>query len=382
MTPTEQDFFFSITKISLWNREKDKQHLQSLLQRSAYSWQSILKSYEDHALLGVVADTILSLSNQTQLSDHQRNYIFQYVANLHQKHFQTQQAIVSAFEKLEGAGCNPILLKGEGLAQIYPLRCIRACGDVDVYVGEKDFDMAVACMQSLCVANDVEQAKFGNHDYSIKYKGIPFEIHFKPGYASVEKAEPRFQELANSWLVPEKCQSINILGKSILIPAAQYNILYVFDHLTRHYRNSELGIRQFIDWALLLKKSDFQESVLKTHLEELQILDAWRRLAGVLHVALGMENIPFYDAGDTIRSEKIIQVVMSRGNFAQQLTELEAKGGLYYLLSLFKRSREIGLVFPDYSRKWLSIQLKLSLKSYFKNTLQINQINRIISSIR
>ncbi len=366
MNRLELDIFLSLLRISLWDRETDKLHLQEHLELRDFSWTSIFKAIEDHALLGVVADTILSLSEYNQLNEQQKNYILQYVANSRQKRFLTQQVLVEVFEKLEALGCNPILLKGEGLARLYPTRCIRACGDVDVYIGTKDFDKAVSCMQSLCKANDVDHAKYGNHDYSIKYKGIPFEIHFKPGYASVEKAEQRFQELANFWLVPKKCQTINILGKQILIPADQYNILYVFEHLARHYRNSELGIRQFMDWALLLEKSEFQESVLKTHLEELQVLYAWRRLAGVLQDGLGLENVPFFEPNRSKRSKKIIEVVMSRGNFAQQLTDLEAKGGFCFVLSLFKRSREIGLVFPEYSKKWLSSELKKSVGGYLK----------------
>ena len=366
MNQTEQGIFFSLLRISLWNREKDKLYLYGLLERGDILWQSILKLFEDHALLGVVADAILSLSKHIQLNEQQQNHILQYVANAHQKHFQTQQAIVEVFSKLEDAGCKPILLKGEGLAQIYPPRCFRACGDVDVYVGTKDFDKAVGCMKSLCEKNDVDLAKYGNHDYSIKYKGIPFEIHFKPGYASVEKAEQKFQELAIYWLTPEKCQTITILGKQILIPAAQYNILYVFEHLARHYRNSELGIRQFLDWALLLEKTEFQESVLKIHLEKLQVLDAWCRLAGILHYGLAMENVPFFESNYSEQSKEIMKVVLSRGNFAQQLTAMESKGGIYYILSLFKKSKEIGLVFPEFSKKWLSMRLKETVERYFK----------------
>lgn len=366
MNLIEQDIFFSLLRISLWNREKDYLCLHELLAQKVFSLQTIIKSFEEHALLGVVADSFLSLSEQIQLNEHQKIYILQHVANLHQLHFRTRQAIVEVFEKLDKVGCKPILLKGEGLTQVYPSRCVRACGDVDVYVGTNDFDKAVACMKSLCEASDVDHARLSNHDYSISYKGIPFEIHFKPGYASVEKAEMRFQEIANFWLVPEKCQSVHVLGRQILIPAAQYNILYIFEHLARHYRNSELGIRQFVDWALLLEKSDFQESVLKSNLEELQVFEAWKRLGEVLHEVMGLEKIPFCTLDEkNKRSKEILQVVMRRGNFAQQSINLEERGGLFYIFSLFKRSREIGLVFPNYSRRWLSKQLKASMKSSF-----------------
>ena len=370
MNQTERDIFFCLLRISLWNREPDKFHLQGLLDRSDFSWPSILKSFEEHALLGVVADTILSLSEHTLLNEHQKNLIIQYVANSHQLHFKTLQVLVEVFEKFEEIGCNPILLKGEGLAQLYPSRCLRACGDVDVYVGSKDFDKAVACLNSMCEERDLNHAVLSRHDYSIKYKGILFEIHFKPGYATVDKAEQRFQELANYWLVPEKCQTITILGKQFLIPAAQYNIIYVFEHLARHFRNSELGIRQFLDWALLLEKKDFQESILKKNLEELFVLDAWKKLGGVLQEGLGMEKILFSETCDCILSKDLIRVVLSRGNFGQQKTYLEEKGKIFYLISLFKKSKDVALVFPEYSNKWLVNRLKESIGGYLKKMIK------------
>lgn len=360
MNSSEQDIFFSILRLSLWDREEDKRTLQRLLEQRSYSWPAVLQAFVDHALLGVVANTILSLSDTDQPDEKQRSFIVQYVANLCQRHFLIQQVIVEVFESLETVGCSPILLKGEGLAQLYSSQCVRACGDVDVYVGKQDFDKAVACMQSICEAKDVAHAKFGNHDYSVSYRGILFEVHFTPGYASVEKAEQRFQQLATEWLVPERCESITILGKKILVPAAQYNLLYNFEHLARHYRNSELGIRQFVDWAVLLDKLHFNDSILKQNLEDLQVLDAWQRMAGVMQVALGVEQVPFVEQRANRRSQKILTVVMSRGNFAQQSTELEAKGGIFYILSLFKKLREIALVFPDYAWKWLQKQLRIS----------------------
>ena len=345
-------------------------YLQNLLKRSDYSWLPILKSIEDHALLGVVADTILSLSDQLHLNDIQKNYILQYVANSQQIHFKTQLVLVEVFEKLDTFGCNPILLKGEGLAQLYPSRCVRACGDVDIYVGTKDFDKAVSCLKSMCEERDLAHAVLSRHDYSVKYKGILFEIHFKPGYATIEKAEQRFQELASYWLEPEKCQTITILGKQILIPAAQYNILYVFEHLARHFRNSELGIRQFLDWALLLEKTEFQESILKKDLEELFVLDAWKKFGGVLREGLGMEIIPFIEATDNKLSKELIFVLMKRGNFGKMKSYLEIKGKFFYLLSLFGKSREVALVFPQYSKKWLAKRLKESFCGYFKKKIR------------
>lgn len=377
MKSIELDIFFCLLRISLWNRETEKSHIQGLLERSDYSWSSIQKTIEDHALLGVVADAILSLSEHIHLNEQQKNYLLQFVANSHQKHFLTQQVLVEIFEKFEEVGCNPILLKGEGLAQLYPSRCVRACGDVDVYVGTKDFDKAVSCLNSMCESKDIKHAELSRHDYSIKYKGILFEIHFKPGYATVEKAEQRFQELANYWLVPEKCQTITILGKQILIPAAQYNILYVFEHLARHFRNSELGIRQFLDWALLLEKTDFQESTLKKNLEELFVLDAWTRLGGVLQEGLGMEKIPFMEANDSKLSKDLIRIILSRGNFGQHKTYLEQKGRIFFLLSLFKKSKEVALVFPEYSKKWLVKRLKESIGGYIKKKIKGN--NNVLS---
>ena len=362
--------FFSLLRVSLWHRTEDQQQLEALLAQEKEGWPSVLASLDEHALIGVVADAILSLPAELQPDAKQQGRLMQQMASMSLYRYQTQQAIVEVVTRLEEADCHPILLKGEGLTQLYPERCLRASGDVDVYVGEKDFEQAVACINALCTPEAVEHGKYGNHDYSIQYRGIPFEIHFKPGYAAVERCEEQFQQLARTWLVPERCDHITLLGKEILTPAQQYNILYVFEHLARHYRNSELGIRQFLDWSLALDRLTFDEMTLRHDLERLDELKAWQRLAGILQQYLGVKAVPFLDTAPTPRrTDRILNAVMRRGNFAQRLDEMDQRGGFFHLASLYQQSRDVALIYPNYAHRWFLRQLKTSILGVLSNPL-------------
>ena len=362
MSNLQSSLIFPLLRVALWHRAEDQQQLEALLAQEKEPWPSVLAMLDEHALLGVVTDAILSLPAELQPEAQQQGELMQELASMSQCRYKTQQAIAEVFTRLEEAGCHPILLKGEGLAQLYPERIQRACGDVDVYVGEEAFGQAVACINALCTPEAVAQGKYGNHDYSIEYRGIPFEIHFKPGYAAVERCEEQFQQLSRTWLVPERCYHITLLGEEVLIPAPQYNILYVFEHLARHYRNAELGIRQFLDWTLVLDRLTFDKATLRHDLEQLGELTAWQRLGALLQQYLGVKYVPFIDAApDPQRTDKLLSAVMRRGNFAQRLDEVDQRGGLWHLAALWQQSRDVALIYPDYARRWLLQQLKASL---------------------
>ena len=54
-------------------------------------------------------------------------------------HISNEKTISITIDALRSAGIEPILLKGEGNAYYYPLPYIRECGDVDLYVGKKNY---------------------------------------------------------------------------------------------------------------------------------------------------------------------------------------------------------------------------------------------------
>lgn len=58
---------------------------------------------------------------------------------MHSQMNMTLQLLVLTLRK---AGIEPVLLKGQGLSRYYPTPELRQCGDIDIYVGEENYEKA------------------------------------------------------------------------------------------------------------------------------------------------------------------------------------------------------------------------------------------------
>ena len=181
---------------------------------------------------------------------------------IHELHNKT---IVEVFTLFENSGIHPILLKGQGLAQLYPQPELRQCGDIDIYIGQADYEKACRIMDGYCGPSAKENAFYEDQlHYHIFNGSITFEVHRKAVDAAKPYKDKEFNVLAYGWLQYEKCDTILINDKMILVPNPQYNTLYVFDHLIKHIRCKGVNLRQFCDWMMVVY-SNSRKIILQIH---------------------------------------------------------------------------------------------------------------------
>jgi len=360
----EQVIFFELLRSALWEREPDLSVFSG-----DWAWESILSSFNDHALLGVVADTITNLSPEYLPNVEQQQLIFLTVANLIQTHKRQDLLITKLFAELETVGCQPILLKGQGLAALYPKRCIRSCGDIDIYVCPVQFEKAKAVMNDHADTEEIAYAEEieAEHHYKITIEGTIIELHHLAGDPGNPKYKTQFQQNAAAYLVPEKCDKITIdspNGKvSVLVPSKEFNVWYIFNHLVHHFAGQGVGLRQFCDWLIVLKNYNPQPAItlnLLTHnLKNIGLLRAWKILGGILVNQFGFPAAlyPAYDAKQAHKSQGFILRELIEGKnfrFGSYNTDLtEQKHGLRRVFSAlyacYRGSRPLVIVSRTYS---------------------------------
>ncbi len=312
MTPTEQNIFFSLLRTSIWQRHPDL----TLFDSPDWSWSPICKALESHALLAIAADSIMTINDQLpldkQLNPMQSMAIFQYSASIAQTHYELNNAIRKSFAALNNAGCHPILLKGQGLATLYPQRNTRSCGDIDIYVGLEEYDKSCEAIRKFINNPEAEaSAEEEAHHYEIHDGKIAYEIHRYPSVAGNQKYQDKYYKLSADYLHFSECDSVKIesttskSGKTevftIPVPSLQYNVLYVFNHLCQHIWEGGVGLKQLIDWMLLLnhalrQPSKFDVQLLRSDLKAIGLFRAWRILGGILVYQFGFPKdfFPFW----------------------------------------------------------------------------------------
>ncbi len=125
-----------LTRSGLWNSTPNPD-----LFDPAPNWNEILYLAKQQTLLGVIAPAIEKLPPKAQpprataLRLHQRITLNRQFYTLH------SEVLGKLIEFLKSCGAQkPVLLKGLGISQNYPDPTLRQCGDIDIYIGEENFE--------------------------------------------------------------------------------------------------------------------------------------------------------------------------------------------------------------------------------------------------
>ena len=145
-----EDIFFSLLRSALWGT--DVQIPEDFAQ-----WGTVMKFAKTQALLGLVAEVLLTRNEIRNTLPEKFVEKLQHISmtnvGMHSQMNMTLQLLVPA---LRNAGIEPVLLKGQGLAKYYPTPELRQCGDIDIYVGEENYEKAYdAILPIVCLG--VEQ---------------------------------------------------------------------------------------------------------------------------------------------------------------------------------------------------------------------------------
>lgn len=142
-------------------------------------------------------------------------------------------------------GC---VLKGQGVALLYPKPEYRQSGDIDMWVGTSEGKLA-------SVSSVVSYAKqHGVHvsHVDIKHADMRFfndaqvEIHFKPSYSYNFIYDHRL----TSWFGLKAKEQFENFDSTVgfAYPTISFNLVYSLLHIYRHLFSEGIGLRQMLDY--------------------------------------------------------------------------------------------------------------------------------------
>ena len=219
------------------------------------------------------------------------------------------------------------LIKGYSLSGLYPDPDMREFGDVDIYVGEKNYTRA---------AQIVTDAYPNAHWHSDIRGGIHFtlvldenidrvvELHRVTMEFPDKKANALYQAFTHKYL-DNNTATVDIYGQSVSAPSAAYNALYVFMHAWHHFESTGVGFRQLGDWALCLHHAYQQSSpqaweALSQEMDEiltaLHMKTAWQTFGHLLvnELQLPVEAFPLYTERYQKRAKRLLRQMLRDGH--------------------------------------------------------------------
>ena len=353
MESRAKNLFFALLRRALWGGEV-------CLDYDAVSREDLL------AVVGMSkSQTVKGLISCELLEDEELSALFsekdrEVLTNWVMVNWLTSQKISQTLAKvakeLHGHRIRPVLLKGAGVAHYYLRPELRQCGDIDIYVAPESFLKACEVLDAMAdVEGDKNDITALKKHYRAHIEKTHVELHrFTDIYfpKSLDKVYQKISDEGTSeGLVP-----MGFYGVEVMTPSTDFNVFFVFNHFWHHFILEGVGLRQICDWCILLhaNRDKIDREHLGDMLDRMGLMKEWKVFGNIAVDALGLpkDEMPFYEPRYQRQAEKVLNIILSEGNFGVENFRRYRRPKAYYAGKLYsfrkriQRSLRVFGIFP------------------------------------
>lgn len=322
---------------------------------SEKEWNEIFGLAKKQALVGIMFAGVERLPQEQWPP---RNVVLQWAMmaeSIKHRNRQTTDACLRLTEVLSKDGFETCILKGQanhayydGLNSEHSLGQLRICGDVDVWIWPKAKTLhPVKSIIDYCQSKKILLSLCHLHAEVKPVNGVPVEIHFRPSFLNHPLRDRYFQLLFQS----AQFEKVNIDGCGELTKLrVDYDLLFQLNHIYRHLLDEGVGMRQVLDFYMLLKayrkeslvRGDLMDSsVLLKHVKACGMGRFSSALMYVLRKIFDTDSSELLCAPSEHHGSFLLDEMMLAGNFGHydaRMSTLEVrKGKLSYQLQKASR---------------------------------------------
>ncbi len=315
-TKAEQ-LFLQLYRSALWADLPQEAPLA--LRADEATWLQVADVAEGQTCQGLLADALSRLPLESRPPKSVYFSLVTATADAEDANRKMNHYLRGLFPMLERQGIRAWLLKGQGLAQCYPQPTHRLSGDMDVLIPRKEeFERAVRIFSARLPRGNQEDE--GRYERTFCLDGIVIELHSRV----VTDLNPRFRRRFPAWSWTYYEQEPVRWG-DVSLPPVDFDAVFVFVHLARHYVGGGIGLRQVADWMrfLYVHRADGQHPIDVARLEHdvahLGLRRLWKVFAAmaVHHLGCPASVMPLYDASPRYRkaADAVLRSILDEGNF-------------------------------------------------------------------
>lgn len=304
--------FFALVKAGLW--EQDVQ----LAPFKEIDFNQVYRLAEEQSVIGLVAAGLEYVVDIKLPKDIVLRFVGQTL-QLEQNNSAMNSFICFLIDKMRGADIYSLLVKGQGIAQCYKRPFWRACGDVDLYLSDGNYEKAKEFLLPLACSVEPEGLYKKHFEMVIDHWIVELHGSMRSGLSS--KMDKVIDGAQNEVFHDGNVRSWMNGNTRILLPGVNSDVIFVFTHFIKHFYCEGLGLRQICDWCRLLwtYKDSLNYGLLESRIRKMGLLSEWKAFATLAVDYLGMpsEVMPLYEDKSILkrRARFIISFILDVGNF-------------------------------------------------------------------
>lgn len=312
--------FFQLLQIALGHRRAFE------TSPTPEAWRALYEMSKKQALLGVMFTAVEQLPPDQQPPKPLLLQWYMLRRKIEQSNLLLNERCQTLQQRLRSEGYEGCVLKGQGVAQLYPQPLYRQCGDIDVWVRPMGKKLSLSRRRRVLIhwvktCLDAQAQPVYHHIDAPFFDDAAVELHFTPSwqyhYAHNRRLQAWFESVADE-------QFVHTLG-TLPTPTVQFNIIYLLLHIYRHIFNEGIGFRQMMDYyyALLAWNEQEQSGVepareaLVWQLRELGLYSFATAVMWVLGEVFLLPRTAMFCAPDVEKGRFLLHEMLEAGNFGQ-----------------------------------------------------------------
>lgn len=317
---SNMDLFFELLRAGLWEKE---------IRLSPYKEVDLSEVYriaEEQSVIGLVAAGLEHVSDVKVPQQWALQFAGQTI-QLEQRNKAMNVFVAKLIEKLRNEDVYTLLVKGQGVAQCYERPLWRACGDVDLYLNNDNYEKAKKLL--LPVATNIEEEEKKRLHLGMTLEGWVVELHGTMHTKLSRRMNHVADEVHSDLFYNGNVRRWNDNGVQVFLPSANNDVIIIFNHIINHFFLEGVGLRQICDWCRLLWifRSKLDVRLLETRIRKMGLLTEWKAFGtlAVEYLGMPMEAMPLLDSSNVQefkkfkrKADRIMEFVMMAGNFGHK----------------------------------------------------------------
>lgn len=278
-----------------------------------------------------------------------QEWLLQFIGStlqLEQRNKAMNVFVASLFEKMRSAGIYALLVKGQGIAQCYEKPLWRACGDVDLFLSDDNYEKAKVFLIPL--ASSVEEEYVRERHLGMTIDGWMVELHGRLYSGLSPRVERELNRVQEDTFFGGQVQSWMNGCTQMYLMKAENDAFYVFAHILQHFYKEGVGLRQICDWCRLLftYRESLNHGLLEQRIERAGLMTEWKAFASLVvdSLAMPVDAMPFYSNSMRWKrkAERVMDFVMMSGNMGHNRDMSHFSKQPYFFRKFISMGRRIG----------------------------------------
>lgn len=302
--------FLALVRAGLWETDV-------ALMPFTIDFQQVFNLAEEQSVVGLIAAGIEHVVDTKVPKDDVLQFVGQAL-QLEQRNIVMNLFIARLIDKLRNAGIYTLLLKGQEVALCYEKPLWRACGDVDLYLSDDNYEKAKSFLTPL--ASDLEKEYVRDKHLGMTIENYEVELHGRLYSGLSSSIERELDQVHQDTFYGGSVRSWDNSGVQVFLLKAENDVFYVFTHILQHFYKEGVGLRQVCDWCRLLYRyrDNLDSRLLEKRIKRAGLMTAWKAFGAYAVEYLGMpaEAMPFYSGNKRWinKAQHINSFILSVGN--------------------------------------------------------------------